>query len=148
LRQGHLQACDRSRLRTAALLAVLCAAALTTTACGNNSDDRTELRPPVPINISVEIGTSRVTASPAKFGAGPIALLVSNQSGASQTLTIDGPQVRQSVGPINPQDTATLKVSVGSGEFTLAADQASGLKATKLEVGPARPSAQNQLLLP
>jgi hypothetical protein len=117
-------------------------------ACGSNGDDRNKLRPPVPINISAEIGTSRVSVSPAKFGAGPIALLVSNQSGASQTLTIDGPRVRQSVGPINPQDTATLKVSVGSGEYTLAADEASGLKPTKLEVGPARPSAQNQLLLP
>ena len=30
------------------------------------------------------VGASKVTASPGKFGAGPITLLVSNQSGASQ----------------------------------------------------------------
>jgi hypothetical protein len=130
------------------LAAALCGLVLPLSACGGGSNDHNEKRPPVPINISVEPGANRVTASPAKFGAGPITLLVSNQSSASQTLTIDGPQVRQSVGPINPQDTATLKVTVGSGEFTLAADEASGLRPAKLEVGPKRPTAQNQLLLP
>jgi hypothetical protein len=130
------------------LAAALCGLVLPLSACGGGSNDHNEKRPPVPINISVELGANRVTASPAKFGAGPITLLVSNQSSASQTLTIDGPQVRQSVGPINPQDTATLKVTVGSGEFTLAADEASGLRPAKLEVGPKRPTAQNQLLLP
>ena len=130
------------------LAAALFGFVLALSACGGGDDNRNKTRPPVPINISVELGANRVTASPAKFGAGPITLLVSNQSTASQTLTIDGPRVRQSVGPINPEDTATLKVTVGSGEFALAADEASGLKPAKLEVGPERPSAQNQLLLP
>jgi hypothetical protein len=102
----------------------------------------------VPINVSVQLGARKVTVSPAQFGAGPITLLVANQSGASQTVTIDGPRVRQSVGPINPEDTATLKVSVQPGEYTLAADQAAGLRSAKLTVGPPRPSAQNTLLLP
>jgi hypothetical protein len=130
------------------LAAALCGIVLALSACGGGDDNRSKTRPPVPINVSVEIGANRVTVSPAKFGAGPITLLVSNQSAASQTLTIDGPRVRQSVGPINPMDTATLKVTVGTGEFRLAADAASGLEAAKLEVGPERPSAQNQLLLP
>ena len=59
-----------------------------------------------------------MTASPAEFGAGPITLLVANQSGASQTLTIDGPRLRRSVGPINPQDTATVGSRVEPGEYT------------------------------
>jgi hypothetical protein len=130
------------------LAAALCVLALVLSACGGGNDNRNEKRPPVPINISVELGANRVTATPAKFGAGPIALLVSNQSAASQTLTIDGPRVRQSVGPINPQDTATLKVTVEPGEFTLAADEASGVRAAKLTVGPKRPSGQSNLLLP
>jgi hypothetical protein len=132
----------------AALAAVLCALVLTAAACGSDDDNQNKVRPPIPINVSVQLGATRVTASPAKFGAGPITLLVSNQSGASQTLTIDGPRVRQSVGPVNPQDTATLKVSVGSGQYTLAADQAAGLKPATLTVGPKRRSSQNQLLLP
>ena len=136
---------QRRRVRAPALL--LLAAALTIGACGS-SDDRNKTRPPVPINVSVEIGTQKVTASPAKFGAGPITLLVSNQSGASQTMTINGPQVKQSVGPINPEDTATLKVSVTPGDYSLATDQSAGLRPARLTVGPKRPSAQNTLLLP
>ena len=63
-------------------------------------------------------------------------------------LTIDGPRLRQSLGPINPEDTATLKVTVQPGQYTLAADQSSGLSPARLNVGPKRPSAQNTLLLP
>ena len=130
------------------LAAALCVVVLGASACGGTTHDRGKERPPVPINISVELAPTKVTSSPDRFGAGPITLLVANQSGASQTLTIDGPRVRQSVGPINPQDTATLKVTVGSGDYTLSADSASGLKPGRLTVGPPRPSAQNQLLLP
>jgi hypothetical protein len=136
---------QRQRLRACALL--LLVVAVTVGACGT-SDNRNKKRPPVPINVSVQVGPQKLTASPAKFGAGPITLLVANQSGASQTVTIDGPQVRQSVGPINPEDTATLKVSVQPGAYTLATDQAAGLRPARLNVGPPRPSGQNTLLLP
>jgi hypothetical protein len=129
------------------LAAALAAFVLTSAGCGQ-SDNRNTNRPPVPINVSVQLGTKKVTASPAKFGAGPITLLVANESGASQSLTIDGPRLRQSLGPINPQDTATLKVTVQPGQFTLAADPASGLTSARLTVGPKRPSGQNTLLLP
>ena len=140
---------DRHRLFQAkhALALVLGLLAIALAACGE-SDDRNQNRPPVPINVSVQLGTKKVTASPAKFGAGPITLLVANQSGASQTVTIDGPRVRQSVGPINPEDTATLKVSVEQGDYTLAAAETGGLRPAKLTVGPKRPSGQNTLLLP
>jgi hypothetical protein len=148
LQQRYFEEEGRTRSAPVVLAAVLAGLVLTLSACGGNSDDRNQARPPVPINISVELSPTRVTASPAKFGAGPITLLISNQSGASQTLTIDGPRLRQSAGPINPQDTATLKVTVGSGEYQLAADPASGLKPGLLQVGPERASAQNQLLLP
>ena len=136
---------QRRRVRTPILL--LLAVAVTIGACGG-TDNRNKNRPPVPINVSVQIGPQKLTASPAKFGAGPITLLVSNQSGASQTVSIDGPQVKQSVGPINPEDTATLKVSVQPGDYTLATDQSAGLRPARLTVGPERPSAQNTLLLP
>jgi hypothetical protein len=115
--------------------------------CGGD-DNRKANRPPVPINISVQLGARKVSVSPAKFGAGPITLLVANQSGASQTVTIDGPRVRQSIGPINPQDTATLKVTVGSGDYTVSTDETARLRPARLRVGPKRPSGQNTLLLP
>ena len=80
-----------------------------------------------------------ITASPAKFGAGPITLLVANQSGASQTLTIDGPRLRRSVGPINPQDTATVRLRVQPGEHTVSAEESAGLREATLTVGPRAP---------
>jgi hypothetical protein len=136
-----------SGVRQLPVFGVLCLLAIVVASCGE-SDDRNANRPPVPINISVQLGARKVTASPAKFGAGPITLLVANQSGASQTVTIDGPRLRQSVGPINPEDTATLKVEVQPGDYTVATATTSGLRPARLTVGPKRPSGQNTLLLP
>ena len=125
---------------------MLLAAALA--GCGSSGERKNSLRPPSPINISVKIGDDHVSAAPSKFGAGPIIVIASNQSSASHTLTIDGPQLKQSVGPINPDDTATFKVEVSPGEYTVSADDTADVRPGKLVVGPKRPSAQNQLLLP
>jgi hypothetical protein len=122
--------------------------ALAATGCGGSDERTSNPRPPVPIEISIEIGEQRVSADPAKLGAGPVVLLASNQSSASHQLTIDGPRLRQSVGPINPQDTATLKVNVRPGEYTVAADGSAAVRPARLRVGPERTSAQNELLQP
>ena len=131
-------------------LTLICvgAASLSLPGCGGGGERANALRPPAPIVVAVEIGDARVSASPRRFGAGPLTILASNQSSASRRLTIDGPQLRQSVGPINPQDTATLKVNVNPGSYMISADGAGGPKPAALTVGPKRPSAQNQLLLP
>jgi hypothetical protein len=52
----------RGRLRTPALFVCACAIALG--ACGS-SDDRNASCPPVPINVSVQLGARKVTVSPA-----------------------------------------------------------------------------------
>jgi hypothetical protein len=116
----------RARSGVAALAAVIAAVALA--GCGSDDTARSEERPPVPVNLSVEIGTNQVTVSPAKIGAGPVTLLVANHSGAGQTLTIDGPRLRRSAGPIPPGDTATVKATLGSGDFTLATEESAGLE--------------------
>jgi hypothetical protein len=132
----------------AVMLVVVAAGMLPAFGCGGDDERANALRPPVPINVAVEIGDARVSASPRRFGAGPITIIASNQSGASRRLTIDGPRLRQSVGPINPQDTATLKVTVNPGSYTISADGTAGPKPAAITVGPKRPSAQNQLQLP
>jgi hypothetical protein len=139
---------SHARDRSAALVAVLVAVMLAIAGCGGDDEARSEQRPPVPINVSVLIGGEGVTASPAKFGAGPITLLVANQSGAAQSLTIDGPRLRRSVGPIPPGDTATVKLTIGTGDFTISAEESAGLEPAAIAVGPPRASAQNELLLP
>jgi hypothetical protein len=132
------------------LLVTVAAVALAgvATGCGGDDEARSEERPPVPINISISVDEDAVTASPDKFGAGPITLLIANQSRASQTITIDGPRLRRSLGPINPQDTATVRLRVEPGEHTVSAAESAGLREATLRVGPERPSAQNELLLP
>jgi hypothetical protein len=137
----------RSRLGALAAAAALVLAAAGT-GCGSDDEARSEERPPVPVNVSVAISDRNIVASPDAFGAGPITLLISNQSGGAQTLTIDGPRLRRSMGPINPQDTATVRLRVLPGEFTISAAESAGLREETLRVGPARPSAQNDLLLP
>jgi hypothetical protein len=134
-------------IRAPAVVAALVLAAMAS-GCGSDDEARSDERPPVPINVSINLSERRITASPDRFGAGPITLLVANESGAAQTLTIDGPQLRRSVGPINPQDTATVKLRIGPGEFTISAAESSGLREAMLRVGPERPSGQNELLLP
>lgn len=130
------------------MLVLVGAGTLSALGCGGGGERANALRPPIPINVAVEIGDARVSASPRSFGAGPITIFASNQSGASRRLTIDGPRLRQSLGPINPQDTATLKVTVNPGSYTISADGTGGPKPAALTVGPKRPSSQNQLLVP
>jgi hypothetical protein len=132
--------------RVVVLASVL--SALAASGCGADDERNSNPRPPAPIEVSVEIGDERISADPGKLGAGPIVLVASNQSSASHQLTIDGPRLRQSVGPINPQDTATLKVTIRPGEYTVAADGAAAARPATLTVGPERPSAQNELLQP
>ena len=136
----------RARSEGAALVAVLAAVAVA--GCGADDEARSQQRPAVPVNVSVQIGAERVTASPDEVGAGPVTLLVSNQSGAGQTLTVDGPRLRRSVGPIPPDDTATVKLTLGTGDFTVAAEDSAGLDPAAIKVGAPRDTAQNELLLP
>ena len=134
--------------RTGAVTLAAAALALAAGSCGGGDEARSEQRPPVPLNVSVLVGPERLTLSPNSFGAGPVTLLVSNQSGAAQTLTIDGPRLRRSVGPIPPDDTATVKVTMGTGDYTVSAEEDAGIEAGALTVGAPRDSAQNELLLP
>ena len=132
----------------AALLAMLAVLLLAVSGCGGDDEARSQERPPVPINVSVLIGQDKITASPAEFGAGPVTLLIANQSGAAQTLTVDGPRLTRTAGPIPPGDTATVKVTLGTGEFTVSPEESANLDPATLTVGPPRDTAQNELLLP
>jgi hypothetical protein len=122
--------------------------ALGVSACGASKQRENSLRPPATIDVAVKIDDQKLDAAPDRFGAGQILLVANNQSRASYRLTIDGPTLKQTFGPINPQDTATLKVSVKPGEYTLSADGSSSITPARLTIGPKRPSAQNLLLQP
>jgi hypothetical protein len=141
--------------RTAALAPLAVASVLALGGCGSSSADyKNDPRPPGPIVVTGYISDQRVSVSPRSLGAGPISLIVTNQTGTSQRVTLEsagatgsGPGIRQVTAPISPQDTATLKVDVKPGSYSVhvAGD---GIRAARLKVGPERESAQNDLLQP
>jgi hypothetical protein len=121
---------------------------------GDEADYANDPRPPATITIAARIGDDRVTVSPSEFGAGPIELIVSNQTEEAQELTLetdeiggDAPGIEQNSGPINPGDAARLKVDLRTGTYRVAVD-GDGIKPAELTVGDERESAQNELLQP
>jgi hypothetical protein len=130
------------------------AVAIVLAGCGATADSRTDPRPPAPIVLTASISDQRVSVSPRRFGAGPISLIVTNQTKAAQRVTLEsvdaagqGPGLKQQTAPISPRDTATLKADVEPGRYSVhvAGD---AIAAAALRVGPERESAQNDLLQP
>ncbi|HEV3228231.1 MAG TPA: hypothetical protein VGY97_02055 [Solirubrobacteraceae bacterium] len=129
--------------------------------CGSGAQYANQDRPPTPIVITAEISNNRVSVSPDRFGGGPIELVVTNQDTVSHQLTLETNQIggtsagiQQQTGPINPQDTASLKADLlnKQGTYSLHVGppgQINGrIAPATLYVGPNRPTAQNQLLQP
>jgi hypothetical protein len=143
----------RVRIRVEAVLAAaLLAAGLG--ACGAKEDYKNTPRPPSPINVTAAIDDHQVRVSPLTFGAGPVVILISNQSGAAQKVTFETDElgastggIRRSTGTIEPLSTGQLKVDAPEGSYTLSASAGDVAPAT-LEVSKRRRSAQNDLLLP
>jgi anti-sigma28 factor (negative regulator of flagellin synthesis) len=129
------------------------AAALALAGCGSESDYANDPRPPTPINISASISPDKVTVSPQQFGAGPVTFLIANLTDDTQTVTVETQDLAQKAGikqtssVINPQGTATLKVDVAEGEYTVSVDSAS-IQEAHISVGAERESSQDQLLQP
>jgi len=133
----------------------LTAIALLPIGCGSGTAYHNASRPPAPINVSVNLTDERVLVSPARIGAGPIVLLVANESGTSHDLTLTSPgggagscvPASASSGPINPQGVARLPVEVTEGECVVGVRDAA-LRPAHLRVGRRRASAQDALLQP
>jgi hypothetical protein len=122
--------------------------------CGDEGGDyANKPRPATPINVTAAISDKKISISPKEFGAGPVVIIVSNQTTAEQRVTLQTeelggsqPGIKQSTDPIGPRGTGTLKADVREGTYALSTSD--GPKAVTLEVGPARKSAQDQLLEP
>jgi hypothetical protein len=140
------------RVRT---LPVLVAAVLVA-GCGSDdtADHENKPRPPAPINVTAAIDGDRVRVSPVTFGSGPVVFIISNQSGAPQTITFetdelggDSGGITRSTSEIASRSTAQLKVDPPEGTYRLSASS-SGIRPAEIEVGARRESAQNELLQP
>jgi hypothetical protein len=130
-----------------------CALVVGASGCGSDEDYENRLRPPAPIVVTAAVSKESVSISPREFGAGPINLIVTNQTDDTQQVTLEtsetsrGPGINQRTGPINPSDTATLQVDIKTGTYELGVAGA-GIKPARLVVGAMRRSAQNDLLQP
>ena len=123
--------------------------------CGDDDDYANEPRPPSPITVTASISDQRVSVSPTPIGAGPVTLVVTNQTSRSRDLVLESDDaagsgkagIRQQTGPINPQGTASLKANLDSGTYAVRV-RGDDISPGTLEVGRERASAQNELLQP
>lgn len=126
------------------------AATLAASGCGSSNGYENKLRPPSPIVVTAFISDTGVSVSPKKFGAGPVNLVITNQSHAAQQVTFASSGASdfiQQTGPIQPQDTATLRANIPEGRAVVKVDT-SAIKSASITVGAERETAQNQLLQP
>jgi hypothetical protein len=121
--------------------------------CGG-SDFKNKPRPAVPIQLTGVITYKNITVSPAKLGAGPVTLTIQNQTQTSHTVTLEGAPLSskatptQTVGPINPLDTANIQQTLPEGKFVVKVGSKSSIKPATIVVGPKRSSSSDTLLLP
>ena len=139
---------SQQTLRTLTVVAMSIAIA----GCGGGKDFENNPRPPVPLQLTGVITQKSVTVSPRKVGAGPVVITVSNQTGESHTLTLDGQGIQERVGPINPLDTAQIQKTLKPGTYQVKAGSEkatdSTIQAATLKIGKERVSGSDKVLLP
>lgn len=133
---------------------IVVALAAVAAGCGGGADYANKPRPATPINVTAAIDEDGISLSPKSFGAGPIVMIVSNQTGKAQTVTIETdelggsqPGLKQSTDPIEPRGTATLKVDLREGDYAVSV-KGRGVSPAAVKVGSKRKSAQDELLEP
>ena len=140
------EAANGTRRLRAATLGLLVALPVLLGACGED-DFPNEQRPPSPIELTAAIDEKSVSVSPGEIGAGLVNLTISNQTDEPTRLTLEGPTSETS-GEIPPGATGAIKAALEEGEYEAAAGAEVDIKPAKLDVGPTRPSSQNELLQP
>jgi hypothetical protein len=133
---------------------IVVALAAVAAGCGGGADYANEPRPATPINVTAAIDEEGISLTPKEFGAGPIVLIVSNQTGKARTVTVETdelggsqPGLKQSTGAIEPRGTGTLKVDLREGDYAVSVKGRS-VRPAAVEVGSERKSAQDELLEP
>ncbi len=134
---------ERRRTRRTVLIAGV-GVATVLGACGQEDADRSPPRPPVVVRVTGVITAQQVTVSPSRVAGGPIVLTVANRDQDSQTVVLEGARTREQVGPINPQDTATITTELTPGSYAIRAGSERGMNpseqidAARLVVGRRR----------
>lgn len=131
-----------------AFLVGLCAvaAALIVSGCVGNESYPNKPKPPAPLTISVYVGEDDIAISPNPFGAGPARFIITNQTGTNQNVLISTDQFDRET-KVGSGQTTNFKQTVQPGELSISADNTAADSVT-IDVGPERPSAQQDLNQP
>ena len=123
------------RIRIGALASGVVLAAGLLAGCGGGKDFADQPRPLAPLYLTGVITDSGVTVSPNRVGAGPVVILVSNQTRVPHTLTLDGAKIEPvQSGSISPTDTGRIQTTLSPGLYTV---KAGSLRAVKRQLRPA-----------
>lgn len=121
--------------------------------CGGSSKFKNEPRPAAAIELTGVIQDRGLTISPDHVpGAGPVSIIVSNQTKDAHTITLTGGSVQETVGPVNAGDTATIQKTLATGSYAVKAGSeravAKEIPEGTLTVGPKKPNSSDTLGLP
>lgn len=133
------------------LALLLIGAAGASAGCGGE-DFENDPRPASAITLTGVVQATGVTVQPNNRGAGPFLITISNQTKQAHTLTLEGDSVEETVGPVQPQDTATIQATLEPGTYEVRAGSPTAvpkeIPAAELTIGPPRDSSADELLLP
>jgi len=122
--------------------------------CGGSEQRENELRPPVPVVMTAAIQDDVVRVSPLSVGAGPITLVVSNQTDEPQTVSFETDELggerggnRASSPQIAAKGTGRLTIDAREGTYAVRTSD-DAIREARIEIGPARESGQDRVLLP
>lgn len=122
------------------------AAVIVLAGCGGNETYPNYPKPPAVLTISTFVGEEEITASPNPFGAGPARFIITNQTGTPQIVTLSTERFDRKV-RIGSRQTVNFKQTVEPGDLTIDTSN-SAASPLVIEVGPKRPSAQQDLNQP
>jgi hypothetical protein len=119
--------------------------------CGGE-DFKNEPRAPVRLALTGVIQNDKVTVSPAKIGAGPVEITISNQTDNVRTITLEGESIRERQGPVQPGDTTTIQKTLEPGTYQVVAGSEKAVRKeiqpAVLQIGKERKNSNNDVLLP
>ena len=133
------------------VLATFATAAILVAGCGED-DFENEPRAPVRVALTGVIQDDEVTVSPAKVGAGPIEITISNQTDSPRSITLEGESIIERSDSVQPGATATIQKTLSPGSYEVKAGSEKAvpreIRPAVLEIGRERENSNNELLLP
>ena len=134
------------------VLATVATGALFIAGCGDEDFENTA-RAPVRMHLTGVIQQDEVTVSPARnLGAGPFEITISNQTDDPHTIRLEGGSVIEEAGPVQPDDTISLRRTLDPGTYEVIAGTERAvtkeIEPAVLDIGPERKDSNSDLLLP